>query len=148
MRESQVKSLFNFHGQQSYYIGRVAPYLSICGCDSQLLHCTTTTTKNHWEVAKWCWLTRAIPSITMSLMSQSASLSTGSSHPNKLRSTRWCWQQQEMCSRPSNLASAGYTCINLLNEQFFPVSRTLAASMETSTRCKSNELASSLCPHS
>lgn len=32
MRESQVESLFTFHGQQNYYTGRVAPYLSICGC--------------------------------------------------------------------------------------------------------------------
>jgi len=32
MRESQIESFFNFHGQQNYYTGRVAPYLSICGC--------------------------------------------------------------------------------------------------------------------
>ncbi len=32
MRESQVESHFNFFGQQNYYTGRVAPYLSICGC--------------------------------------------------------------------------------------------------------------------
>lgn len=32
MRESQVESLFTYHGQQNYYTGRVAPYLSICGC--------------------------------------------------------------------------------------------------------------------
>lgn len=32
MRESQIESFFNFHGQQKYFTGRVAPYLSICGC--------------------------------------------------------------------------------------------------------------------
>ena len=32
MRESQLESFFNFHGQQEFYTGRIAPYLSICGC--------------------------------------------------------------------------------------------------------------------
>ena len=32
MRESQLESFFVFRGQQDYYIGRVEPYLSICGC--------------------------------------------------------------------------------------------------------------------
>ena len=32
MRESQLESFFVFHGQQDYFIGRVEPYLSICGC--------------------------------------------------------------------------------------------------------------------
>ena len=32
MRENQIESLFNFHGQQNYFTGRVAPYISICGC--------------------------------------------------------------------------------------------------------------------
>ena len=32
MREAQLESFFNFHGQQNFYTGRVAPYLSICGC--------------------------------------------------------------------------------------------------------------------
>ena len=32
MRESQLNSFFQFHGQQDYYIGKVEPYLSICGC--------------------------------------------------------------------------------------------------------------------
>lgn len=31
-REIQLESFFNFWGQQNYYTGRVAPYLSICGC--------------------------------------------------------------------------------------------------------------------
>jgi len=32
MKECQLESFFNFYGQQHYYLGRVAPYLSICGC--------------------------------------------------------------------------------------------------------------------
>ena len=32
MRESQLESHFVYRGQQDYYIGRVEPYLSICGC--------------------------------------------------------------------------------------------------------------------
>jgi len=32
MREMQLESFFNFYGQQHYFTGRVAPYLSICGC--------------------------------------------------------------------------------------------------------------------
>lgn len=32
MRESQLESFFVYRGQQDYYIGRVEPYLSICGC--------------------------------------------------------------------------------------------------------------------
>ena len=32
MRESQLESLFKFHGEQNYFTGRVSPYLSICGC--------------------------------------------------------------------------------------------------------------------
>lgn len=32
MRESQVESIFNYYGQQNYHTGRVAPYMSICGC--------------------------------------------------------------------------------------------------------------------
>jgi len=32
MRELQLESFFNFHGQQEYFTGRVAPYISICGC--------------------------------------------------------------------------------------------------------------------
>ena len=32
MRESQLESFFKFHGEQNYFTGRVAPYISICGC--------------------------------------------------------------------------------------------------------------------
>lgn len=32
MRECQLESFFNFYGQQHYFTGRVAPYMSICGC--------------------------------------------------------------------------------------------------------------------
>jgi len=32
LRESQLESFFVFRGQQDYFIGRVEPYLSICGC--------------------------------------------------------------------------------------------------------------------
>jgi Xaa-Pro dipeptidase len=32
MREMQIESHFGFYGQQNYFTGRVAPYLSICGC--------------------------------------------------------------------------------------------------------------------
>lgn len=32
MKEMQLESFFNFYGQQHYFTGRVAPYLSICGC--------------------------------------------------------------------------------------------------------------------
>jgi Xaa-Pro aminopeptidase len=31
-RECQVESHFNHYGQQNYFTGRVAPYISICGC--------------------------------------------------------------------------------------------------------------------
>jgi len=31
-RESQLESFFRYDGEQRYFCGRVAPYLSICGC--------------------------------------------------------------------------------------------------------------------
>ena len=32
LRECQLESFFDYHGQQKYFTGRVKPYLSICGC--------------------------------------------------------------------------------------------------------------------
>lgn len=32
MREMQLESFFRFYGEQNYFTGYVAPYLSICGC--------------------------------------------------------------------------------------------------------------------
>lgn len=32
MRECQLESFFSYYGQQQYFTGRVAPYISICGC--------------------------------------------------------------------------------------------------------------------
>lgn len=32
MRESQLESIFKSYGEMNYYTGRVAPYISICGC--------------------------------------------------------------------------------------------------------------------